>query len=514
MAQGRGVDEVLSTLLEGQRAFWSAALDKPAFETADAFAEADWQAFDAVLNQLLGCTLPDAPAEKMRRATNAAAAYREVISGAWSRVRAGFEAHRNAIRDPRAPAQDWRLLRDRWFQIAGAEFILTERSQAFLDAQREVIRASIDLWSDVPEPARQLIREQRRGLQTAVRTADALGVDGVPIAETPRDIVWESGRTTLSRYRPLGSERRLGPVLIAHGLIGRQTMTDLRPERSLVRNLLVAGVDLFVIDWGDAGPEDSEHGLDYFVGDRLGDTIEQCLDASGTARLVLFGICQGGTLAACHAARFPDRLNGLITAVAPFDFHADVYDADPAHGLLNVWVRSLEADDVDSLIGMEGNLSGVLLGAVFNQLNPLRTLAKYVIEMPAAALDPSESRVFLAMEKWLADRPDLPGNIAKAWLNDLYRDNALIKGGVEIKGEPVRLDDISVPVLNIFATGDHIIPAPCSRALGMSLAGKDYEELALPTGHIGAFVSTRSQTLLAPRINAWLERIGARCGTS
>ncbi|MEM6357988.1 MAG: hypothetical protein AAF844_20210, partial [Pseudomonadota bacterium] len=64
----------------------------------------------------------------------------------------------------------------------------------------------------------------------------------VEIAETPKDTVWQEGKVSLSRYRadPAVPERRLGPLLIVHGLVGRQSMTDLEPRRSLVRRLLAA----------------------------------------------------------------------------------------------------------------------------------------------------------------------------------------------------------------------------------------------------------------------------------
>jgi polyhydroxyalkanoate synthase subunit PhaC len=83
-----------------------------------------------------------------------------------------------------------------------------------------------------------------------------------------------------------------------------------------------------------------------------------------------------------------------------------------------------------------------------------------------------------------------------------------VGGGFRLDGVPVDLRRIAVPVLNVFATGDHIIPPPCSRALGRLLDARLYEELALPTGHVGVFVSARSQALLAPAIVAWLRRLG------
>ncbi len=341
------------------------------------------------------------------------------------------------------------------------------------------------------------------------RLAQQLGLDQVRIAQTPKDVVWRSGRAVLSRYRPLGRRPVLGPLLICYGLIGRQTMTDLTPERSLVRNLLAAGVDVFVLDWGHAGPEESGNGFDHYSDTLLGQAIEAVRAASGARRVVPFGICQGGTFAACHAARHAQRggdaLAGLILAVTPVDFHADTADADPAHGLLNLWVRSLEEADLESLVGPDGTLSGELMGLVFNQLNPVRTLAKYAVELPDAAREPGRLATFLAMERWLADRPDLPGALARDWLVGLYRRNALAEGRFAPRGgAPVELARIGVPVLNVYAAADHIIPPPCSRALGRHVAPCLYSELSLPTGHVGVFVSARAQALLAPALVAWM----------
>ncbi|MEM9140540.1 MAG: alpha/beta fold hydrolase, partial [Pseudomonadota bacterium] len=217
-----------------------------------------------------------------------------------------------------------------------------------------------------------------------------------------------------------------------------------------------------------------------------------------------FGICQGGTMAACYAARHGNSLRGLITAVAPIDFHADMHDPDPAHGLLHLWIRSFEQPEVDMLLNIAPNLPGVLMGAVFSQLNPVRTLAKYTVSIAEQSLQPAAGRMFLAMEKWLLDRPDLPGAMAKVWLEDLYRRNALVSGNLMMDGQPVNLSAIDMPVLNIFATNDHITPPPCSRALGQYVRA-NYQELAVPAGHIGTFVGARAQTLVSPAITAWLD---------
>ena len=504
----RQLREILEGWQAAQRVFWQAAASKPAFHDASAFAPPDWRAFDGFVTRLTEEVLPEAEAGDVTRVQQACAAYRDIVAGAWMRIREDFEAQRRAMWDPAAPP-DWRILRDRWLAIAEAEFIRTQRGPDFVAAQARLLGATVALMERVPEETRRTLAAVRRSAGDAATTMGRLGLDGVQIAATPKREIWRDGPMTLSRYHPLTDRAaELGPVVICYGLIGRQTMTDLVPDRSAVRQLLAAGVDVFVVDWGNAGAGETGLGLDRIVGQRLPAALKAACEVSGAERPILFGICQGGTLAACHAALHPDSLAGLILAVTPIDFHADQYDADPAHGLVHVWLRGMEAEDLDRLIGLEGNLSGALLGSVFNQLNPVRTLAKYAVGMPGLAGNPAGFRTFMAMEKWLADRPDLPGRLAHEWMIGLYKENRLAKGALEVGGRPVRLAEIGVPVLNVYATGDHIVPPPCSRALGMLLADAGrYRELAVPTGHIGAFVSERAQSLLVPEIVRWLRSV-------
>jgi len=357
----------------------------------------------------------------------------------------------------------------------------------------------------MPDPA----AVARRVMALGRRLAETRGGATVEIAATPRDEVWRDGKIRLFRYRSAaGTRPRLGPLLILHGLIGRQTMTDLEPDRSLVRRLLEAGADVWVIDWGNPGRGDRFKDFTDYAEYHLGDALAALCAASGRPRAALFGICQGGTFAAIHAARHPDRLLGLALAVAPIDFHADMAGPDSRQGLLNVWVRSLPADLLEALVDERGNLSGQLTGALFQQLAPARTLAKYTSGLVDLAEDAAALDTFLRMEKWLADRPDLPGAAAKEWLIGLYQENRLVRGSFRVAGEPVDLGAIACPVLNIFGAQDHIIPPPCSRALGPILDGRDYEELEAPTGHVGVFVSERARDIVAPAVIRWLARLG------
>jgi polyhydroxyalkanoate synthase len=69
----------------------------------------------------------------------------------------------------------------------------------------------------------------------------------------------------------------------------------------------------------------------------------------------------------------------------------------------------------------------------------------------------------------------------------------------------VKLSDIEVPVLNIYAKDDHIIPPRTTQALRGAVGTADYSEIGLNGGHVGVFVSGKSQGILGKGIHDWLQ---------
>jgi polyhydroxyalkanoate synthase len=329
--------------------------------------------------------------------------------------------------------------------------------------------------------------------------------DDVAIATTPKDEVWRQDKVSLYHYRPLADKKVATPVLIVYGLIGRYTMADLQEDRSLVRNLLNLGIDLYVVDWGNPSRADRWLTLDDYIDGYLADCVEAIRERHGIDKVSLLGICEGGVFTTCYAALHPQTVKSMVLTITPIDFHGDTVENRLGHGFINLWTRSLTPEDVDRLIEAYGNLPGEFMGSVFSQMTPMRTLLKYNLDLLEVVDDDKKFLNFLRMEKWIADRPHHPGEAAKQWLKDLYQDNKLINGTFTINNQTVNLCNITMPVLNVFAKDDHIIPPATSQALGAHVGTKDYSELALPGGHVGVFVGGKSQALLGSGIVKWLE---------
>ncbi|MGH1487466.1 MAG: class III poly(R)-hydroxyalkanoic acid synthase subunit PhaC [Cellvibrionaceae bacterium] len=356
-----------------------------------------------------------------------------------------------------------------------------------------------------PYAALEEIAELNSKMVEGAKNLSSIKDNDVHIATTDKETVFTQDKVTLHHYKSRNDQQSVKtPVIVVYGLIGRYTMTDLQEDRSLIRNLLEKGVDVYAVDWGTPTRADRWLKLEDYINDYLHNCIEFIKDQHNLPKINILGVCEGGVFSICYAALHPNNVNNLMTSITPVDFHGDQRDDKQEHGYINLWTRNLDASDIDLMVSACGNMPGELMGMVFQLLTPLKSLTKYNIDLLDIAHDEKKLLNFLRMEKWLADRPDHPGEAAKQWFKDLYQDNKLIQNQFMLDGDIVDLKQVTMPVLNIYALNDHIIPPECSMALKTCVGSEDYTDLPLPGGHVGVFVSGKSQGILGKGIVDWL----------
>ena len=317
-----------------------------------------------------------------------------------------------------------------------------------------------------------------------------------PAGSSARDAVFHEDRVVLYRYRPLAPSAGLPPVVIFYALVNRPYMMDLQPERSLIRGLLARGLDVYLVDWGYPEAADRFLELDDYVNRYLGACIDHIRDTQGIPAVNLLGVCQGGTLALCHAALHPERVRNLVTMVTPVDFHTP-------ENLLSKWIRGV---DVGRMVEVLGNVPGELLNATFLSLMPLRLTSQKYAAIADMADDPAALANFLRMEQWIFDSPDQAGAAFAQFIRWFFQENRLVLGGLSIGGRRVDLAQVDCPVLNIHASQDHLVPPSASLPLGGLVGSGDYTSFEFDGGHIGIYVSARAQELLPRTIAEWLEK--------
>src|ERR1700719_2350014 len=97
-------------------------------------------------------------------------------------------------------------------------------------------------------------------------------------ASSQKDLVWQSGKLRLYRYRPIARPSAAAPLLIVYALVNRPYMLDLQEDRSLIRGLLAEGLDVYLIDWGYPDGADRFTTLADYIDDYLAGCVDQILN--------------------------------------------------------------------------------------------------------------------------------------------------------------------------------------------------------------------------------------------
>jgi len=320
-------------------------------------------------------------------------------------------------------------------------------------------------------------------------------VDDVDYGVTERQEVWSDGKIKLYRFVGEKPPTAKIPLLITYALVNRPYMVDLQDGRSLVQKLLALGQDVYVIDWGYPERADRFRTLEDYILRYIDGAVDYLRREYDLPAINLLGICQGGVFSLCYSALRQSKIRNLITMVTPVDFHTP-------DNMLSHWIRNV---DVDLFVDTMGNIPADLMNASYLMLKPFRLNVQKYVGFLDILDDKQAVEDFLRMEKWIFDSPDQAGEAFRDFIKQFYQDNGLVHGRIRIGNEKVSLKKLSVPVLNIYAQQDHLVPPAASQAMRSRIGSDDYTELGFRGGHIGIYVSSRAQREVPSTIHDWLQ---------
>jgi polyhydroxyalkanoate synthase len=318
---------------------------------------------------------------------------------------------------------------------------------------------------------------------------------GVEVGCSEKEAVFRDDKITLYRYKPIAKPAGVTPLLISYALVNRPYMMDLQQDRSLIRRLLEQGLDIYLIDWGYPNGADRFLDLDDYINGFLHNCLQHVLDEHKIESANVLGVCQGGTFSLCYTALNPERVKNLVTMVTPVDFRTP-------ENLLSKWAQDM---DVDAVVDSSGNVSGEMLNMAYVSLMPFRLMQQKYVSLVDILKDPRQVENFMRMEKWIFDSPDQSGDAFRQFTKWFFQENRLVKGTVELGGRKVDLKQITQPVLNIYGRQDHLVPPSASIPMERYVGSKDYTAFEMDVGHIGMYVSGKSQKALPETIAQWLK---------
>jgi poly(3-hydroxybutyrate) depolymerase len=307
-----------------------------------------------------------------------------------------------------------------------------------------------------------------------------------PTWSSPNEVVLSEPYAALRDFSQ-GSRARVVPTLVLPPQAGHHScIVDYSPEQSQVDTIRGAGLErVYAMEWIGA----TQATKDVAIGDYIR-FLDDALDLIGEP-VNLIGDCQGGWLAAIYAALHPEHVNTLTLAGSPIDFHA-------GEGPIHEWVKLLcSTGDTSYYEAMVASGGGVMPGDCilggFIAIRPENEVAKH-IQLLANLDHPKQVERHGYFEDWFKSTQDLPGAFYLWIVRELFRDNKLIRGELEVEGQRVDLGRLRMPLHLLAGATDHITPPPQVFAArdAVSTPAKDVTMRISSGGHLGLFMGNEA----------------------
>ncbi|MDG5778399.1 class III poly(R)-hydroxyalkanoic acid synthase subunit PhaC [Haloarculaceae archaeon H-GB1-1] len=354
-------------------------------------------------------------------------------------------------------------------------------------------------------PLSATLDAQRKAFETmteATETADDLPeametFESVEVGQTPSEVVYEENKLELLHYEPLvdPEDQEDVPILITYALINRPYILDLQEERSVVRRLLEAGHDVYLIDWNEPSRLDQHLTLDDYVNRYIENCVDEVRERSGQDAINILGYCMGGTMSAMYAALHPEKVNALGLMAAGLCF-------DDTGGILEEWGDDQYYDPAE-VTEVFGNVPAEMLDIGFALMDPVDNYVSKYVRLAENLDNEGFVENFARMEQWLSDGIDVAGDAYVQFLEDVYQGNKLYENELYLDGTHVDVTNIDMPVVQILGEYDHLIPPAASKPFNEVVGSDDVTTIEYATGHIGLSVSGSSHEEVWPQVSEW-----------
>ena len=353
------------------------------------------------------------------------------------------------------------------------------------------------------DPITSVLDAQRQGFEYGTEFFEKLDVApdraetmaNVEVGETPSEVVYEENKLELLHYESRTDEQHDVPILIVYALINRPYILDLQPDRSVIRHLLDDGFDVYLIRWGEPSILDRSLGLDDYVDRYIDNCVDVVRERSGVDAINILGYCMGGTMSVMYAGLHPEKVRNLALMAAGLCF-------EDTGGVLELWGEGEHFDPAD-VTDTFGNVPADFLSFGFALLDPVQNFVTKYTRLYDNLDDEDFVANFARMERWLTQGVDMAGKTYVDFLRTTYQGNRLIENELYLDGKHADIENIEMPLLQIVAEYDHLMPPPASLPFNDVVPSDDVSVVESPTGHIGMSVSSKAHEQVWPEVSEW-----------
>jgi len=312
---------------------------------------------------------------------------------------------------------------------------------------REIVRTG---GANLAQGFQNLLEDMQRGRVSQVpEGAFEVGKD---LAVTPGKVVYRNGLIELIQYSPSTEQVYQVPVLAIPPWINKYYVMDMRPENSMFKYLVDAGLTVFTISWKNPDDTVLNLGWDDYVDLGPLDALRVIKSITKSRKVNTLGYCLGGIIQQTTLAYLARKGDQTINSATFFATHQDFTQA----GDVTVFIDELQVKFLDWLMSASGGyLDGRNMAATFNMLRANDLLWNYVVHNYLLGKQPPAFDLLY----WNSDSTRVPGKVHTFLVREFFLKNKLMEpNGIQVKGQGVDLGLITTPCYTVACTGDHIVP--------------------------------------------------------
>ena len=380
----------------------------------------------------------------------------------------------------------WSRALDQWLERSGLEGIDRQRAQFLMDAAKDMYAPVNSPFT--PEAIRKAVETNGasivKGVQNYVddlqnnhgypavadRGAFELGRD---VAATPGKVVFRSELFELIQYQPTTPQVHKKPLLYVFSQVNRYYLGDLTPDRSLFKQLVDNGVQVFAMSWKNPARENADWSLDTYT-EGIIDAIRITRSITRQRDVDLIGLCAGGLVAATAAGVLSARGKEWINSLSLF---VSILDNQPGDSGFTLFVTDESVAAQKQRVRLQGGMSERDILEMFAMLRLDESVFSFMRSNYFRGEDPLAHPLLF----WSMDYTRVPAEL-QCDLIDLGHKNELASGSRMVLGERIDLSQIGYPVYVMAGLTDHITPwEACYRSV--HLFGGDVEFVLTSQNH-------------------------------